>query len=469
MKARIVLWAVLPALNPAPPVLAMGSEPNPPTRLFVQVAERTVRSGESVTLRVGLRDAYDLPTPARKPYSILIQVFNRQTDPPLSSTTVVIGLGRDSVQTRVKLSQVGVLLIKASHPELREAAVFVAVRVGDGAVRRPRFARRPGPAVVRVAHWQRRLAQAQPVVSPGAPSPPTLVLRYAHEAAKLVANGRDADTISAFLSDSLSRELRIHLSAAGGQLHQHPIVIPAGKVEGFCDLTSTRPGQIRVRVESVQPGGVVQLVEGGAATATFGVPVKEVSLMLSPIQVPLGSAARIRACLIDIEGRPVATDVDRDLIIEFDHAGSLEPKDLRLLKAQGDSCADASFRPLVTGPIKLAATTFGATTRSERVIQVVWPPLVIWGLVIGGLAGGLVRAGQTWAARPVNWGAKALTEALGGVVVGTAAFAVSCLGILGATAASVACSPFGALVIAIAAAYAGASLLGVIAKLLFGV
>jgi hypothetical protein len=227
-------------------------------------------------------------------------------------------------------ADIGVLVIKASHPELREGSAFVAVRVGASLRDHESETRATRAAAVRVGRWRAvRTVQLPPVRStPTPPAIPSLFLRYGHEGAKLTANGRDADSIEAFLAEPLATDLAIRISAPGGTLSQNPIRIPAGEVFGESSLTASGPGArtITIRMASLQPPGVANLVEGREAKVTFSVAIKEVAIDFSPTHVALGSSTRVQACLLGLDGAPIAPDERKEVFFNFEKGGCLRPR-----------------------------------------------------------------------------------------------------------------------------------------------
>jgi hypothetical protein len=418
-----------------------------------------------VTVTVGLRDAYNVPTAAPKPYDVRIEVLGSPKQ-VLYKANVIIDRGRDSARPKVALPDVGVLVIKASHPELREGSAFVAVRVRASSRDHQRDTRVTRAGVVRVGHWRSvRTSQAPGVTIALAPPPtPSLSLRYGHEEAKLTANGRDADTIEAFLTEPLATDLVIRLSAPGGTLSKNPIRIPAGDTFGESSLTAP-PGPaartITIRVASVQPHGAANLVEGREARVTFAVAIKEVALDFSPSEVALGFSSRVQACLLGLEGVPVPPDETKELFFNFEKAGVLTPTSLKVTPDAG--CAHADFMPQALGLNRFSAWTFGTRTRQESALDVVWPKVALAGLLVGGLLGGLLRAFPSFQGRQP---AKGAFEVIGGPIVAAAAFGAALFGLVPKVPIQMVANPLGAFVIAILAAFLGASLVGELAKLI---
>jgi hypothetical protein len=463
--ARVAL--ILVAGGPAAAVFASPA-PNPPARLAVSLSAKTAAVGATVEVTIGLRDAYNSPTPAVREYEITVGVFSRKEDPPLVTKKVQLTKGRDSVETSVRMPRAGILIVKASHPALREASAFISV--GPKSVARSSPWRAPA-RVVRVANvngWRPRQAAWLQDDPPAAPAgEPTLSVHYAHEGTPLSANGKDVDSIDAFLSEPITRPLTLRFWSSSGILQPNPIHIPAGEIYAGSGLTTTHPGVTKIRLEAIQPSRSVALTEGGAAAARFTVPILQVLLTPSPSQVPLGSATDVQVRLLGIDGSPVAPDEEKEVWIAVDRASTLTPNPVRL--AAGKVTATARLTPLTTGPFLLSATTHGSATREPARLDVVWPVLTLAAIGIGGLLGGILRAGQTCLSKEAARVKKALVEIVGGPIVAFAVFAACLLGFFPRIGLAVAASPIGAPFIAIVGAYAGAALVGRIARAAFGV
>ncbi len=442
------------------------SNANPPTRLHLQVSAKTGRTGASFAVTIGLRDAYDLPSPARKAYRITLEVLREKTAPPLSKTTVLLEEGRDSVQTRIRLPQPGILMIKASHPELRESAAFVSVSARSGAeTPMLRLTRALEARVVRVAWRPLRVAQHEP---PAPAGPRTLTLRYSHEGTRLTANGKDADVIDAFLSRPAPHAISVNLWASSGQIEPNPIVIPARQTVASAELRTTQAGTTTISVQAVVPQHAAVVIEGGLVSARFWVPFKDLRLAASPSSTSLGSTSEIQVTLRGLAGEPVAPDEDKEVWVSHNLQGALDPRPL-VLKA-GQLGAQGRFTPQTTGRFEFEASTFGATTRGNARLDVDWPKLTLGILLVSGLMGGLLRAGQTLRAKREGRIRRAVIEVFGGPIVAVVAFAAVLLGFLSKEGLSpeVLTNPYGTPLIGIVSAYAGASVVGLLAKRWFG-
>jgi hypothetical protein len=139
----------------------------------------------------------------------------------------------------------------------------------------------------------------------------------------------------------------------------------------------------------------------------------------------------------------------------------LTPASLKVTADAG--CAHADFLPQTLGSNRFSAWTFGATTRQERALDVVWPAVAQAGLLAGGLLGGFLRALPSFLGKQPL---KGVFEIIGGPIVATAAFGTALFGLVPKVPTQMVANPVGAFVIAILAAFLGASLVGVLARLI---
>lgn len=449
------------------PVTSVGQDRgNPPTRLALQVGAKTAPIGSSVSVRIELRDAYNLPAVSAESYGILIEVLADKAGPALWKTKLTLEGEKGFRETRVCLPRIGILMIKASHPALRESAAFVSVsaRPDEGS---PTCGQTQAPrGSVQPVAWRPRLRITQiPPSAPDSLPPRTLTLRYSHEGTRLTANGADADVIDAFLSEAAPTAIQVTLWASSGRLRPNPIVIAAGDVSASAELTTTQAGLTTIAVQSVVPADAATHVGDRSVRARFWIPIKELHLALSPSQLTLGSATEIQLSMLGLDGTPVASDENREIQVAVDKGGALELSHF-VLEA-GHLFERSRFTPQATGEYAFTASAKGAATRRAATLRVDWPATALFALLVSGLAGGLLRAGRTLIRRDAGWRSKALIELLGGPIVAFVGFAASLFGLLPRIGVSIVTNAIGAAFVGVLAAYCGATLLGAMAKLVF--
>src|SRR5262245_15027819 len=97
----------------------------PPVRLAVDADAKSIQLGQNASLTISLRDAYNNNATAGKDYGVTLQVSLGNAPP--SQEFVWIREGQNSVVAKVSPPQPGIFLVKASHPELREDAMYIQV------------------------------------------------------------------------------------------------------------------------------------------------------------------------------------------------------------------------------------------------------------------------------------------------------------------------------------------------------
>jgi hypothetical protein len=361
---------------------AWGQKPNPPVRIALRPDKPTASVGEQVNVTLELRDAYNLAAFAPKDYLINLEMWSN--DKVVGRQSVLIPRGRSSVRTPVLFRDPGIVLLKATNPELREDAAWVRVRSG-GSRRAARLLLSPwfgheGSGIV-PALWQfpgltqpdrrRGSPGVVPVQlsTPPGPSGLGLDLMYSDMGAKLTANGSDRAKISAFLTDVAPRPLSLLFFNDGGVLVPNPLVIPAGQDFGETYLTSEKVGTVRVGYVHCTPNNLVLLRSGGQKDIQFDLAIKEVSLKASPPWVPLGDTSEIQVELLDLRGDAIRLPAPRTVYLALDAGlGDFEsnPVEIPADSIQGRS----RFTARTTGAVRVSAMSYGAQTRQPLAMDV---------------------------------------------------------------------------------------------------
>jgi hypothetical protein len=210
---------------------------------------------------------------------------------------------------------------------------------------------------------------------------PHLELRYSPQR-KLLADGRDAVTIHAFLFNgdadpqgTADSAFKVTLFASSGSLEPTQLVIQDG--EGHATLTADKPGDIVVEVVRSQP----RLDVDGESRMRihFGVPIHGVRLEAKPASISL---------VVDATGRPVATDEPLVVRLALD-SGRGEIAHTELSFQSG--AFEARSRFIATGVGEVAVSAASPSLLDQTTRLDVRLPLGLLALsVIGGLVGGLL-------------------------------------------------------------------------------
>jgi hypothetical protein len=422
--------------------------------LAVDADAKSIQIGQTVTVTINLRDAYNNKATAQKDYAVTVQVSQGNT--PSSQQTVLIRPGQNSVLAHVKPPQPGIFLVKASHPELREDAVYIQVRVPS----RPKGG---GKARLELPVWESRrpvpLTLVQRTPSPGqatSSSPIELQVMNTVVGAKLTANGKDALKIQAFLSREAPVNLTLRLSCSAGQLSPDPLVIAKGSDYGEILLTSQRPGLVHVRFVDAIPRNLVKVMQGGDADVNFEQAIT-LHLLASPPEIPLGNSTDLQIEFWDLQKMETPLDEPRQAYFKIlSGLGDFDPNPVAIEK--GQSSGHTTFTPRKAAHMQIAASTFGASTDEPAQLTVSTPVAALIFAGIGGVIGGLlasIRRKQT------DWRSLAFRCGSGAVVALVMALA-SQQGLLPAIPARAVSNPLWIQMIAIPSGWAGVELLDVI-------
>ena len=297
--------------------------------------------------------------------------------------------------------------------------------------------------------------------SPGASSPPApppapeagnavLELDFSPQR-KLLADGRDEATISAFLTpgSGFDREVEVQLHNSDGTLEPRVLKFPRGKWVADSILTSDQPGRVRVRpVRSTPP---IEINGPAELNVDFGPPIYESKIAAGPREFTFLDQTAISIELFDHNGLPVKTDEPREIHITLvQGSGHLESTDLVI--PAGRSTASTTFTPTSWGRMVLSASTPGLqTVETDPPLAVTFPFLVLSFSAVGGLLGGVVAY---WTRKPSHW-----WRIIVGAITGLLLFGIIDLGLLAAFPAVAVANPLGAFVLAAIGGWMGTEVL----------
>jgi hypothetical protein len=416
----------------------------PPVRLTVDAATKSIPLGQTAKVTIGLRDAYNNIARAQKDYRVMLQLSLGNA--PLSQQRVLIRAGQDSAVAEVTPSKSGIILVRASHPELREDAIYIQVRASS---------RQKAAGYVRLASF----VEQAPIRMQEAPSS-SLELQVVNTVAgaKLSANGKDALRIQAFLSGGVAPvDLTVRLSCSAGQLAPEPFVIAKNLDYGEIFLTSQKPGTVQVKFVDVKPPNIVKVTERGDANVVFEQAVT-LHLVASPPTIPLGSSAELQIAFWDLQNTETPLDQPRDVHLTImSGLGDFNKNPVRIEK--GQSSGSATFTPRKPAHTRISAAAFGASAEPVQ-LNVSTPVGTLAAAGIGGIIGGLLAA-----IRRKQTDRRSLTFRCGAGAVVAIVFALMCQqGLLPLIPAATASNPLWVQVIAIPSGWGGVELLDAILR-----
>jgi len=472
-----------------------------PAKLAVKFDKRTVQVGESFQVEVGLFDVRNAPVSAPKDFQISLDV--RLPSGGSDQHTLALRRGQGSASIGLSLTEPGINRLRARHPELREGGGSVMVRPpGRSSLRArelvvaapPRPESSPAmPSPVRGVRPPARAgaasspglqprgldapepvdtSESEPAVvdtggaiptqpAPGAaapsalPPPPeagnaVLELDFSPQR-KLLADGRDEATISAFLTpgSGLDREVEVQLHNSDGTLEPRVLRFPRGEWVADSILTSGQPGQVTVRPVGVPP--TIEVGAPGQLNLDFGPPIYESKIAAGPRELTFLDQTEISIELFDHNGLPVKTDEPREIHLTLmQGSGHLESTDL--LIPAGRSNASTTFTPTSWGRMVLSASTPGLqTVETDPPLAVTFPFLVLSLSAGGGLLGGVVAF---WTRKPSHW-----WRIIVGAITGLLLFGIIDLGLLAVFPAVAVANPLGAFVLAAIGGWMGTEVL----------
>lgn len=385
MKAVRVTPIVFALLAPPSIVLESQSAGKVPVRLVVTVENATIFAGDNASLTVQLRDANNQTAAGRKDYQVYVEVRDRNTQ--VTHQPLLIRSGHDSQRLSIRFSSTGVFMIKASHPELREGAIFVNVKPRRTTFQIPGF---------RPVLWFPEVPQPPATATDQPLGAEDIEIFSSDEGSKLTANGRDAAVIQVFLRRVATFPVEIEFFVGSGKLDNNPLMIPAGYSDGQARFTSTTPTKAAtIEVASVKPVGRVTPPIWKKSVQFFQ-PIKTALVSPSRSAITLADASEdVTVTLIGPDDTPVKPDEATNVTLSVkDGRGELTPSVLKFKPDDTDQVA--TFTPKHIGRSVITATPFAAEASdgicSEKHscfvdISIPWTGLLA--TVIGGCLGGL--------------------------------------------------------------------------------
>jgi len=392
---------------------ATNAAASTPVKLVLKPTTRSVVEGGTVAIQVLLHDANNQIAKAPKDLPITVQAGYAKS--AVDSQSADIKAGDDSVDVEIKATQSGILRIGATQPELLAGETFVriisAAQAAHAAgLRRPVVpsplpAAPPAPpensAIVPRAIPPLAIVlhpSTQPSTVPATlpdDSPPVLQL-FSSPSRKMLADGKDAVTIMAFLQNGPASPLTIELVNTNGSLIPHPLVIPAGATDATATLTSDYVGTAKVSVAGTVPK--IADVTAELDPFQFGPAITKIKVEADPSSISLLDRCNVNVTLLDENDKPQVTDEDRMVSVTVQQGnGSLVSGNLAI-KA-GQFTGTTQFIPDGSGAVQIAATTPGLMTENAD-LQITWPVLILTLSAIGGCAGGVVAF---WVDKARKW------------------------------------------------------------------
>jgi hypothetical protein len=342
----------------------------------------TLTAGQVVSVFIELRGLQNQRARAPKDYWIYVEV--RDKSQAFWMTSVLVNTGRDSARVAIRIDRVGVFLIKASHAELREGAIWVNVRPKPTVTM-------PGPPG---ASPHRLIAFAlQPLHASGASDGLVEVtIRSSAQGSKLYADGLEAAVIQAFVTAGQPRsDITLTFLPSRCVLSPNPLVIhPSDGLGAEGHLTSKEHGSATLALVSIKADDNVRVTDKEwERPVQFLQPIKTAHLTL--IELPPRALndppEDISVELLSLEDQSVTPDEDVKVTLVVNGSGHIDPNPVTITPKEPQKTVQ--FIPRQRGRITIVATPFGAAQSDPITIDVVMPWFALFVVSICGFAGGL--------------------------------------------------------------------------------
>lgn len=374
-----------------------------PVKLTVEPAALEVAVDAELPVRVGMRDARGRN--ADPPRAMGVQITARGAG--LDRTDEVTLEPHDpTAMVTLRPRGEGILDIRARNPELRHGQAFVQVTAPPSAAAaepppvQERARRRPVPpprteAAREMNGVERPLAEdaedeaadPDPVERQGRETGLRVTLRASPDQG-LLANGHDASTVYAFLSESAGADgLRVDLLPDRGVLRPTTVEVPQGRHAGRAQLTASRPGEVRVELMGADPP--VQVEGDDALQVRFEPPIAGMQVHL-PDTARLGDEVPIVVRLVGDDGSCMDTDRPRTLSFARESGHGRLRRDR--VPVPADECQAHTVLQTDAwnaGPVRISVASNGLLTQ-HRTIRVRWPWLLLAVLLVASAAGGFL-------------------------------------------------------------------------------
>jgi hypothetical protein len=361
----MAVWALLSSLG----VSSAQSASNAPVRLVVTADHPTITASGSVNITIQL---YGPKQPARAPKDYSASVEALDNGSAFWKRSVPIRKGTDSAQVAIQIDRVGVFMIRASNPELREGAIWVNVR-RKGSTE----ARNTGGYRLVAVGWQ-------------APQDSGVEVTIRATGTSFSADGNDAALIQAFVTKGHPRsDITLKFLPSLGELRPNPLVLHAsdGQAEGH--LTSNQRGSATLAPVNVEAADNVAIADNEWQTPVrFLQPIKTARVQpLHPQLSLIDPPEDVYVELVGPDGKPVTPDEDITVTLAGNDGGDITPSSITLT-AQAPQ-KPVQFAPRHPGHATIVATPFAAAQSDPAMIDVFVPWTALLGVILGGFFGGL--------------------------------------------------------------------------------
>ncbi len=415
-----------------------------PVRLQVTLSSASIKVNAGLSARITLLDAHARAATIPQECMVSVDILDSQTQraiqPPVLAS---IAGGRSVTDVKLLIRKAGFFGVRASTmcmQGIQDGLIYV--RVSGGA---------PSAAVPHA--YLLLVAQTLPVQG-------TIDVFYPQDGNRLVADGQVAASIQVFIEPARAFKIFFDTTAS---INPNPLVFaPGGNGAATASLTSTQPGDFTaiISTSSVPQGYVVHTHPPIPPAHHFLPDIRFLRISASSQKgVPVNSAVNVTVQLLDGQHKVVNTEdpVPVDLSV---NPGSATFRTNPLIVPAGQSSNFTSLTAPAAGPYRVDADWGDVKSEVPAKIDVT-APIGFFAILLGGLAGACLSC---LLRKKLEW-----PRLLQGALAATGVWLVSGVGALQSVSASLVSNSFSAAVLGALAGLAGAEVLSILLKALFGV
>jgi hypothetical protein len=411
-----------------------------PVRLQVSLSNTSVKMSDSLVARITLVDAHAQAAAVAQGCMISVSILDSQTQraaqPPVLAR---IAEGQSAAEVKLLIRRAGFFGVRASTTCLRGIQDgLIYVRVAAATLPHSYFV----------------------LVAQTSPPPGSIDVFYPQDGNRLVADGQVAASIQVFVEPAAAFRLFFDTAAS---INPNPLVFaPGSNGSATASLTSTHPGDFTAAIaaSSVPQGYIVHTHPPDPPTHHFGPNIRFLRIGASSQKgVPVNVGVNVTVELLDEQHQTVNAEEPVPVALHV-NPGSATVKNNPLIIPAGQPSNFTSVSAPSAGRYFVNADWADAKAESPLKIDVT-APIGFWATMLGGVAGAclscLLRKRLEW------------PRFLQGALAAAGVWLVSGVGLLQNVTAVMVNNSFSAAVLGALAGLAGAEVLSILLKALFGV
>jgi len=455
---------------------ALEAQSSQPFKIGMELDSHSVELGKTFPVNCVVLDADNKPVKAPKDFVVSIRAISASGQ--TNTVPVTVKAGESSCRLTLSATEAGITELLAKQNELQDGKAFIKIKSRGAAQKTVSMMNAPVPAPAAPAPDNRLRTEAfsatKSVVASAALATtakhlkttesrlPGAGLILKHESRKFLADGKDAATVTAFLSEEApdsAADIQVIFHDSLGAMTPNPLVIQRGQDFGETKITSDHVGT--ATVEYITSNPKLNLLSEKVIEVDFGPPIARLAIQASPSKISLLESADISIQLLNSSGTPTATDEPRQVNLSFTGGGQLQSNCITI--PANASFAHTRFYPTHLGTFKIEVSADNLLMQSVD-ISVFRPTALLFASSFGGLLGGLLAASVSQKRRKDRSGR--VVRVLLGIVTGFAFYYFAILGFAAQIPGQVALNPFGAIFLAMVGGWLGTEVFTPICKVL---